>query len=527
MNLLVIIDDEFLNKYEESLKKISDFSAKNSLSKIILLNTSNVPEEKFRDVFWNFFSGVEKRLYTFESSKANLVVFLKVYIVNNLSDREIFLYNANLDFNEKIFSDFSSATLEKDFLHVSYGLRESIPTICSIANFPNEFDKINFTKQIAYITKNKENKIYVDVSTLIHFDYATGIQRVVKEIVSRLNNSKYELVYSFKEHQNFYLVSGIKDNSKLGMDFHELKNSIVDFSEGDRLVFLDLHLSNAISKINRIKSLQNIGVKCYFVVYDLLPVEFPQFFVNELSRDFIEWLHAVSTSDKAICISKDVEDKLNVWIDKNIENKNMNFKSCYFHLGADFKLEKEVEIVPEMFSELNRLKEEGKNIFLMVGTIEPRKAHLEVIEAFEKNWQKGIDDILCIIGRNGWNNSDIVRKISQSNSNLIWFESVNDKELSWVYRNSTCLVAASFGEGFGLPLIEAAHYKLPIIARDIPVFREVAGNGAFYFEDNFLDIALVEWLKLRKRNEQPDVNKITYLNWEQSVASLERIINDK
>lgn len=44
--------------------------------------------------------------------------------------------------------------------------------------------------------------------------------------------------------------------------------------------------------------------------------------------------------------------------------------------------------------------------------------------------------------------------------------------------SSTCLIAASFGEGFGLPLIEAAQHGLPIMARDIAVFREVAKEYA-------------------------------------------------
>ena len=46
------------------------------------------------------------------------------------------------------------------------------------------------------------------------------------------------------------------------------------------------------------------------------------------------------------------------------------------------------------------------------------------------------------------------------------------------FPNSACLIAASFGEGFCLPLIEAAKHDLPMIARDIPVFREVAGQSA-------------------------------------------------
>ncbi len=51
-----------------------------------------------------------------------------------------------------------------------------------------------------------------------------------------------------------------------------------------------------------------------------------------------------------------------------------------------------------------------------------------------------------------------------------------------MYDAAQCLLAASEAEGFGLPLIEAAQHGLPVMARDIPVFREVAGDHAFYFD---------------------------------------------
>ena len=69
--------------------------------------------------------------------------------------------------------------------------------------------------------------------------------------------------------------------------------------------------------------------------------------------------------------------------------------------------------------------------------------------------------------------------------------------LEQVYDSADALLAASEGEGFGLPLIEAAQHGLPIIARDIPVFREVAGENAYYFsgkDPQTLTEALRNWL---------------------------------
>jgi glycosyltransferase involved in cell wall biosynthesis len=79
------------------------------------------------------------------------------------------------------------------------------------------------------------------------------------------------------------------------------------------------------------------------------------------------------------------------------------------------------------------------------------------------------------------------------------------------------------GAGFGLPLVEAARHSLPIIARDIPVFREVAGVHAWYFsgeKPEDLARAVEEWLALRKEGRQPRSDGLPWLTWEDSTRNL-------
>ncbi|MDZ7598485.1 MAG: glycosyltransferase [Desulfobacterales bacterium] len=70
---------------------------------------------------------------------------------------------------------------------------------------------------------------------------------------------------------------------------------------------------------------------------------------------------------------------------------------------------------------------------------------------------------------------------------MFWLQGISDEYLEQVYA-CACLVAASLNEGFGLPLIEAARHRVPIIARDIPVFREVAADCAFIFDEKPRDL---------------------------------------
>jgi len=87
-----------------------------------------------------------------------------------------------------------------------------------------------------------------------------------------------------------------------------------------------------------------------------------------------------------------------------------------------------------------------------------------------------------------------------------------------------------FGEGFGLPLIEAAQRKLPIIARDIPVFREVAGEYAHYFSaETFDELAqtITDWLLLYRAKGHPRPNKMRWLTWKESAYQLSHILTQQ
>ena len=84
---------------------------------------------------------------------------------------------------------------------------------------------------------------------------------------------------------------------------------------------------------------------------------------------------------------------------------------------------------------------------------------------------------------------------------------------------------ASQAEGFGLPIIEAAKHSLPIIARDIPVFREICGSNAYYFnglESTELAMALKQWLDLHATGKIPSSKNIPWLTWCQHTEELKK-----
>ncbi|MFC6476011.1 glycosyltransferase family 4 protein [Pseudomonas asuensis] len=161
-----------------------------------------------------------------------------------------------------------------------------------------------------------------------------------------------------------------------------------------------------------------------------------------------------------------------------------------------------------------------------MGTIEPRKGHDQTLKAFDRLWQEGIEANLVLVGQAGWNVDELIHDITSHKllgKRLFWLKGISDEYLEKIYQNATCLVFSSKGEGFGLPLIEAAQFGLPIIARDIPVFREIAEDNAHYFKGSKAEDLSKEvkaWLDLRKSGLHPSSSNMKWLTWKQSAEQI-------
>jgi glycosyltransferase involved in cell wall biosynthesis len=161
-----------------------------------------------------------------------------------------------------------------------------------------------------------------------------------------------------------------------------------------------------------------------------------------------------------------------------------------------------------------------------VGTLEPRKGHRQTLAAFELLWAQQIDVNLVFVGKKGWMVDDLAALINnhaELGKRLFWLDGISDEYLGHIYAASTCLLSASEGEGFGLPLIEAAKQHIPVLARDLPVFREVAGDHAFYFkgfEAQDLADSVLRWVSLNQSGKAPNSKHIPILTWAQSAALL-------
>jgi len=384
----------------------------------------------------------------------------------------------------------------------------------------------------------QQAQLLIDISALVMSDLKTGIQRVVRaqlEILLRHppKGVRVEPVY-LSDHGGFWHYKKAQNWTCQFLNISPWLaegDSMVRFNQGDVLFCADL--SSDITKHAAdggvYKSIMSSGAKVFFQVFDLLPISHPEWFPPGAMDSHIDRSSVVAQSDGAICISHAVADDFKAWSSTQEGSTIRDEAISYFHLGADIDTSSPSKGLPNNADGILGALSASAS-FLMVGTIEPRKGQAQSLAAFELLWAQGVDVNLVIVGNEGWMIGKLAKALAnhpELNKRLFWLKSISDEFLNLVYDASHCLVFSSEAEGFGLPLIEAAQHELPIIARNIPVFREVAGEYAYYFEGlsaEDLSTAILAWLALDKAGNAPSSLGMPWLTWRESTEQVVRLL---
>lgn len=381
---------------------------------------------------------------------------------------------------------------------------------------------------------DKRRQLLLDISELVQRDARTGIQRVVRSILSSLLRNPpsgwlIEPIYSKPDGTGYYYAREFADKlNGLSSPWH--RDQPVQVWPGDILCMLDLNHGVLLENEQLLTDWRGRGVKVWTVVYDILPLQLPHFFPDGLETIHGNWVRCLAQFDGALCISKAVADELMEWIEREQIPTSRHFKAEWFHLGADMLENAPSRGVPEDADEILAGLSQRPSV-LMVGTVEPRKGQGQALAAFERLWEAGREANLVIVGKTGWHVEELTKRLRnhpQAGKRLFWLEGISDEFLDQIYEACDVLLAASEGEGFGLPLIEAAQKGIPLLVRDLPVFREVAGAAADYFANSTDPAAIVaaleKWLAERGKPAADGAAKLTWLTWDESAAQLfERI----
>lgn len=395
----------------------------------------------------------------------------------------------------------------------------------SAVGVPSEQDLLRTAKAIARNHAASGKQLLVDVSQLVHVDTKTDVQRVVGNLLDSLPKVipppyRVEPVYATLNRPGYRYASRIIGDPRRG---GHSDDPAIEINPGDLFLGLDPSFSEVIAQTGFLAELRRLGVLVRFVVYDMLPILMPKKFPSAARDRHERWLSVLATCDGALCISRSVADELSSWLESNRPQRHRPFRISWFHLGVDHKPTAAIagsvsDHVPEGIA--------GRRTFLVVGTVDPRNGHAQALAAFDELWSGGSDVNLVFVGRQGSHVEEFVTKISRHaeiNRRLFWLEGVDDQDVANLYATSSCLLMVSEGEGFGLPLIEAAQYGTPILARDIALFREIAGDHAMYFngfEPSDLVRAVRRWQRLWAQGGLPNSQDIRCLSWQESAAQV-------
>ena len=308
--------------------------------------------------------------------------------------------------------------------------------------------------------------------------------------------------------------------------------------KGDVLLLLDSSWMYPIWPA--VKKAKSDGAIVGLVVYDIIPLTHSEFFPSAIVDRFNGWFkQAIEHVDFFICISETVQNEVQTYLQKNYTDYQVQGRISFFHLGCA------LDNIDSRFRGNDRGKDgnnrrswkdrgirNDKRMYIAVGTIEVRKNHKYLLDAFDLVWQQCPDAGLCIIGKIGWLSEQIVDRIKKHplfKKNLFMFNNVSDAELDYYYKHSKALIWPSLAEGFGLPIIEALNQGLPVLASDIPINRETGKDFCTYFDINNPDCLAKIIINIEKTGNLPQVrnNKEYKLTtWEDSCRELFNRIQD-
>ncbi|MGV8864888.1 MAG: glycosyltransferase family 4 protein [Pseudomonas sp.] len=337
------------------------------------------------------------------------------------------------------------------------------------------------------IREGNRRRILVDVTCVVVTEARTGIQRVVRNYCIGLhawakNQPDTEIVpFCWRDDGLVHSAHAFARDS-LGVDMPG-DDGPVQVRPNDVAFMLDSTWEWPERFDPFLEQVWANGGEVVWMVYDLVPILVPETCHPGMPPVFRHWLnHAARCADGFVCISEATRTDLEAYIDEVLPHGARRPWSRTVHLGSD--LESGRVLPTTVAAQVSIAAIGNRPAHLVLGTLEPRKDHATILEAFEKVWDEDVDVALVIVGKAGWSVdllAERLRRHREAGKRLFWLERASDGDVNQLIQRTAALIQASIAEGFGLPIIEAGSQGVPLILSDIPVFREIAGDEASYF----------------------------------------------
>jgi len=272
--------------------------------------------------------------------------------------------------------------------------------------------------------------------------------------------------------------------------------------------------------IRRIKSVGAMRFVCF--VHDLIPIDYPEYGKARQTERHHRRVQAVADyADGVIVNSQSTAASLRARL--GAPKRSMNIVTAPLGVELDhFRGVGGLRITPPYF--------------VIVGTIEPKKNHLLLLQLWRQLVEQFGADAprLVLVGQRGWKNQhtfDLLNSDRATRSHVIELSGLADSQLGAVLRSAQALLMPSLAEGYGLPVAEALALSVPVICSDIAALREVGGHAAEYLDP--LDgpgwvKAILDYCDPDSARRQAQLSRITRWpqpTWAEHFAIVEPLIN--
>ncbi len=365
-------------------------------------------------------------------------------------------------------------------------------------------------------------RIGIDVRPVLN--KRTGVGNYVFNLIQSLAKLKANEEFllfsnSFKEPFDIEELKGLQN---CAINHHRFPNAIMNplwNRFGGSLMKTLTHGANILHFTGQIP--KNPGkLPSVATVHDLFNVKFPESVAPEFRVNPKSLARSLKKIKKIIAVSDFTKNDL------------INF------LGTPGE---KIEVAPHGIETNLFLSHEGKNklnaqdnkhfnipgdYIFCVGTLEPRKNYLKTLEAFKIVLKSHPNQKLVIAGGNGWESDKIHQKAKtlQIENSVNFLGYIESSDLPALYKGASAFIFPSIYEGFGLPILEALSFNVPIAISNIASLPEIAGEAALTFDPEEPEeiakqtIRLLEDSALRENLIRLGIDRISKFTWEKTAT---------
>ncbi|AZZ49341.1 glycosyltransferase family 1 protein [Rathayibacter rathayi] len=326
--------------------------------------------------------------------------------------------------------------------------------------------------------------VVVDVHHTARTGLATGIQRVVRQSLVRWTRD-HEVLLAGWDSSHESLVELTPEQSR-----NAISGDVPDAAEDRSRVivpwqgtYLLPELAVEDERTSRVSALAEFsGNRTGTIGFDCVPVTTAETASTGISAAFSRTLVAVSHMDRIATISEAAATEYSGWRHMlgSVGMQGPDIRAVLLPSQPESVSEEELSIAARS------LVTGDLPLVVCVGSHEPRKNHLAVLQAAELLWRRGLEFSLVFIGGNAWSSAEFeyrlevlegfgrpVRSLSKITDALLWS----------AYRLARCTVFPSINEGYGLPIVESISVGTPVVTSGFGSMREVSSSGGALFVD--------------------------------------------